>query len=313
VSSARRLYRLHLALGLLGTGVVLAALVVAGTRIRPGLPSGGELLEACQRIVPLEPGLGLLVVLALLSLATAAALLAARSLWRQVRDQRRFLRGLARVGEARIGGASASVIESPRPQAFCAGLLRPRVYISTAALRLLTPSELSAVLAHESHHRARRDPLRILAARVFADALFFLPALGRLSRRYHQLAELAADDAAARSWGASALASALLRFGERGEEAMPVVGIAPERVEHLLGQAPRWQLPFSLLSGSLVILAALFALVLTTPALTESESFGLAAILAESCMVTMVVVPVGMAIGGIWVSRGWLRRRLTYR
>src|SRR4051794_1375953 len=53
---------------------------------------------------------------------------------------------------------------------------------------------LGAVLAHEEHHRTRRDPLRILVITCLADALFFLPAVARLRDRYVALVELRADD-----------------------------------------------------------------------------------------------------------------------
>ncbi|MGI9020891.1 MAG: M56 family metallopeptidase [Solirubrobacterales bacterium] len=311
--SARGLYRLHLGLALLGAGAVLAAVIVALTRITPGLPPAGELLAACRQIVPLESGPGLLLIVLLFSLGLVVALLGVRSFRRQLHAQRHFLRALRPVEQAAIDGVAVTMIESDRPQAFCAGLLRPQVYVSTASLTLLTPIELSAVVAHEAHHRAIRDPLRILAARVLADAFFFLPALRRLSERYRQLAELAADEAAAEARGPSALASALLRFGERGGAAAPVVGIAPERVERLLGREPRWQLPLSIFSGSLVILAGLLGLVLTAPALIQSESLSLAMILAESCMVAMIVAPLAIAGSALWLSRSWVHRRLSLR
>lgn len=309
MNSARRLYRLHLALALAGAAAVLVAVATALTRIRPGLPTADELLAACQSVVPLEPGPGLLVVLFLAAVGVTVALLGARSVWRQLHRQRRFLAALRPLEERTIEGVGFTVIDGSRATAFCAGLLRPRVYVSSPALRLLTPSELAAVLAHEAHHRARRDPLRILAARALADAFFFLPVLRRTSDRYRQLAELAADEAAARAHGSSILASALLRFGERSGEAAPVVGIAPERVEHLLGEAPRWQLPLSLLGGSLVMVAGLVGLVLTAPMLLASESVGLAAVLAQSCMLAMLLAPVMIGAGALWLSRGWIRRR----
>ncbi|MGH9380090.1 MAG: hypothetical protein ACRD2Z_05710, partial [Thermoanaerobaculia bacterium] len=80
-----------------------------------------------------------------------------------------------------------------------------------------------------------------------------------------------------------------------------------------LGGQPRWQLPISLIGGSLVILAGLLGLVLTVPALAHSESVSLAMLLAEACMAGMVIAPVGMAAGAIWLSRAWIRRRLSFR
>ena len=56
--------------------------------------------------------------------------------------------------------------------------------------------ELRAVLAHEQHHRALRDPLRLAVGRVLCQALFFLPVLRPLHDRYGDVAEMTADAAA---------------------------------------------------------------------------------------------------------------------
>ena len=40
----------------------------------------------------------------------------------------------------------------PRPEAFCAGLFRPRVYVTSGAVELLDDAGLDAVLAHERQH-----------------------------------------------------------------------------------------------------------------------------------------------------------------
>ena len=135
-----------------------------------------------------------------------------------------------------IAGRHVLVVPSARPLAFCAGLLQPRVYVSTGALERLGEAELAAVVAHEAHHAARRDPLRILVARAIGDAY----SLGALPRREQALAELAADAAVVRTRGAAPLASALLAFD--AEE------IAPERVDRLVGEAPRDEVPRTLVA-----------------------------------------------------------------
>lgn len=313
MTDARRLYRLHLGLAVAGGGVALAALAVGVTRIRLDLPSTGELLAACRQLVPIGATPALLLALFPVALGTAAGVRGIRSLRRQLRAQARFLRSLRPTEETQVGAVDVTIVDDVRATAFCAGILRPRIYVSTAAIALLTPAELAAVLAHESHHRSRRDPLRILCARALADAFYFLPFLRRVSDRYAQLAELAADEAAAHVSGRSVLASALLRFGERGGQAAPVIGIAPERVEHLLGEPPRWQLPLAALSGSVAAAAALLGLALAAPAVIASESVSLATVIAESCMLAMVVAPVTIGFGAAWLSRSWIRRRLSWR
>lgn len=59
-------------------------------------------------------------------------------------------------------GTPLTVFAHESPDAFCAGLLRPRVYLSSTAVESVEDSELAAVIEHESHHCRRCDPLRIL-------------------------------------------------------------------------------------------------------------------------------------------------------
>lgn len=95
--------------------------------------------------------------------------------------------------------------------AVTAGLTRPYVVVSTGLVDTLGGAELRAVLAHEQAHLRRRDPLRVLLARVLVAHLWFLPIAGDLRRRARTGYELAADRDAADRYGRSALAGALLR------------------------------------------------------------------------------------------------------
>jgi beta-lactamase regulating signal transducer with metallopeptidase domain len=85
------------------------------------------------------------------------------------------------------------------------------VVVSTGLVGALGGAELRAVLAHEQAHLRRRDPLRVLLARVLVAHLWFLPMAGDLRRRARHGYELAADRDAADRYGRSALAGALLR------------------------------------------------------------------------------------------------------
>lgn len=112
---------------------MVLAVAMALTRVEATLPSTGALLAACRRIVPMEPGLGLVLVLGFLALGFLVVALGARSLVRQLRAQRRFLRALEPLATVEIGSQAVALIESETLHAFCAGLLRPRIYLSTAA------------------------------------------------------------------------------------------------------------------------------------------------------------------------------------
>ena len=233
MASAGALRRLEFALAAFGLTAALGALVVGLDAVRFHTAAlTAALLEL--KLGDVDPAGVALLVLAGAEAAIVVA--AARSIVVQVRGQRRFVRQLPVIGPRMINEHRVIVIGGGEPLAFCAGFLRPAVYVSRAALELLDQDEMRAVLAHERHHAARRDPLRLLVAGALASAFGMLPGLRTLRDRHAALAEIAADAAAVRSLGDPApLASALLAFDGTGSRA--VVGIAPERVDHLMGEA----------------------------------------------------------------------------
>jgi bla regulator protein blaR1 len=177
---------------------------------------------------------------------------AAGSLARQVRAHSAFLRALPVRGDALVHGHRVRVLPGRAPGAFCAGLLRPRVYVSDGTLSAAADAELQAILAHEEHHRARRDPLRLLLARTVADAFHPLPPFASLAERETAVADLAADAAAVHAVGsASPLAAALDRFADGG--------VAPVRVDRLVGAAPAGTVPVVLLAAAGLALVASMA------------------------------------------------------
>lgn len=293
MTKARAVFAVQALLATLATTVVAVALRGVLTNVTLTAPSARELAEACSRFALPDPSLTSVVSLALGSFAVAVLLLAARSAARQLRASHRFLRELGPL--ATDGPRAARVFEDQAPQAFCAGLVRPRVYVSSAAVAQLSREELDAVLAHEAHHARLRDPLRLLFARVLGDALFFLPGVRQLGDRYAALAEVAADQAAVRAAGDRApLASALLTF----ESANPaVVGVAPERVDQLRGDTLAWQLPGVLLAWTLVVLSATGALALRLDEVGGHSALSLPLAAAQTCMLLMAVVPL-IAGGG---------------
>jgi hypothetical protein len=310
MTSARRVWALQLAVALVGAVATVAALLVALSRIDFGVPSLGELAAACRRYALPELRPASLLVLVVGSVSLAAVALGLRAVVRQLHAGRRFERGLELLGPV-PGVARAHVVDDDAPQAFCIGLLAPRIYVSRATLELLADDEHAAVLAHEAHHARRRDPLRLLVARALAEGLFFLPAVRRLPERYAALAELAADDAAAGGRGGRrALASALLAFDEHPSPG--AVGIAPERIEQLLGQRPTWELPTLLLLGAMATIAALIAVTVRLAAATEHATVGLPVLAAQACMVAMALGPVVVGalgvLGGFRLARARLAR-----
>ena len=238
-----------------------------------------------------------LLVLAALGLAVVTILVLAT--WRQLRAYRHF------VGDVRVlgplpGHPDVTVIADQTPQAFCAGYLRPRIYVSSGALELLAPEELAAVVLHEKHHLSARDPLRLGCARVLSEALFFLPALRPLGDRYSELAEQRADEAAIMAAGGATapLASALLAF-EAGAPAGSA-GISPERVDSLLGKSTRRQLPTGLIGLSLGAVALLIVLAWRASVVASADAtFNLPLVSSQPCMLVLALLPAVICLGSI--------------
>ncbi len=300
MTSARRLWRLSLAVALLGLSATVAAGTLAATRVDLSGSSPAAFAAACQRLIPPVTSASLLVgVLGGVSLAAVA--LGARSAARQLLIARAFERRLP-VTRGLAGVARGRVVADRVPQAFCIGWLRPRIYVSQGALDLLDGAEREAVIAHEHHHARWRDPLRLLLARSLGDGLFFLPIVRRLAQRYEALAEVAADEAAVNAGrGPRPLASALLAFDAHPGPA--VVGIAPERVDSLLGRPGRFELPVRLLAGGLATIGALMTVTTVTAGAAARASVELPVVIAQACMAAMVAVPLMLGTLGVLSAR----------
>ncbi len=307
MSKARGIFGLQFAVGLLGAGASGLVIGVFGRAVTLNSPGTQSLLSACRSFVLPDLTVPALVVLVLGSVAFATLGLALRSAHRQLRAGRRVVAGLSGLRPAPVGPDGSMLFADARPQAFCAGLLRPRIYLSDATLELLEADELTAVVAHEAHHARSRDPLRIFFARLLSDALFFLPVLRRLSERYAALAELAADAAAVRGShnDSRPLASALLAFD--GATNSAVVGIAPERVDHLLGQPARWELPVALLAWTAVVIGAIVVVALRVADATAHTTLNLPLLAAQLCMVSMAVGPLMIGASALLASKRLLR------
>ena len=175
-------------------------------------------------------------------------------------------------------GHAVHVVPGRTLGAFCAGMLRPAIYVTEATLRCAGEAELRAVLAHEEHHRRRRDPLRLLLARGVADAFSPLPLFATLADHQAAVADLMADAAAVTAVGqVRPLAAALARFDEHG------AGVAPERVDRLVRSTPPLTVPAVLPVAAGLALAAIAALLLLGRH-PEVEHAGLLAACLPACL-----------------------------
>lgn len=157
----------------------------------------------------------------------------------------------------RAGIARLRCLAGTDPTAFCAGLIRPCVYATTATAERLNQNELDAVLAHEAAHARRRDPLRRLVSRAAADVMFWFPLLRWWLRTHVENAEIHADKAAIDHAGRHGLAAAMLAAAAQPPVGVPAMGGATEtRIAHLLGE----DLPQRRPPRSLVVLSLLGAI-----------------------------------------------------
>jgi hypothetical protein len=286
----RRLFRLQLTLGAGGLLAAAAAVAVAAASVRQAPNGAGHLVIAGLRFTYPTLNIAAAILLALAVLGVVVLSIALRSSWRQRRSYRSFLRQIDVLGSLH-GNPTVTVIEGSTPQAFCAGYLRPAVYVSRGTVELLSAEELHAVLAHEHHHLQARDPLRFAVARILSQALFFLPVLRALGNRYGELAEMTADDAAVRSSRGQAgpLASALLAFHGGGPP--HAAGISNDRVDSLLGRPPRWR-PLSAPMAMSLLALSTFAMLIwrASEIASASATFNLPILSARPCLAFIAVI-----------------------
>jgi len=303
---ARWLYTLTAAVAGLGLLATVQALVSAYRSIQIGPTAGHHLVVLGLRLTYPRINVAGAVILLLACAGVVVIVRACTAALRLIRTQRRFLDELL-VRDPMPGQHQVIVFDHLRAQAFCAGYWRPRVYVSTATVDTLNPAELQAVIAHEKEHRERLDPLRIASARVLGHALFFLPALRKLVERYAELAELRADAAAVRASDGdrAPLASALLAFGLTTH---PGLGIAPDRIDHLLGQQIASRTPRAWILLAALTLALIAA---ATIVIGQSASTGLTLNLPllshQPCILVLAALP--LAAAGTALTRLHAERR----
>ena len=208
--------------------------------------------------------------------AVAAIVGALRVAWpaaQGTRALRRLLRSAGQPVPASVAAVTeelgiaryVDVLATAEAFAVTHGLRRPRILLSTGLVEALDTAELTAVLVHERHHLRRRDPLRLLAARVLAGYGWYLPLLRWWAARLALRRELAADRAATTHTGVAAVAGALLKLADlpapAAVAAVNPMGNLPDRIAQLEGQPPvrRAGLAWLLAGATLANLAGLSA------------------------------------------------------
>jgi Zn-dependent protease with chaperone function len=159
------------------------------------------------------------------------------------------------------------VLDAPQPAAYCVPGRPASIVLTSGALAVLSPAQLRAVLAHERAHLAGRHHLLISLTRALAASFPGVPLLRHGAAEVARLAEMRADDAAARRAGRRVLVAALLAMGTGtavpGRALAATAGQVTARVQRLLdpprrGRHARYGLA---LAAVTVVLACLPVLV----------------------------------------------------
>ncbi|WP_441249379.1 M56 family metallopeptidase [Kitasatospora sp. McL0602] len=158
-------------------------------------------------------GAGLLLPIGLTAIWPAACFVAVTTSAR--RRRRRHAELLDLVGRP-APELRAVVLDHDTPAAYCLPGRRPRVVLTSGALRTLSTAQLQAVLAHERAHLTGRHHLATAATEAFARAFRGLPLARAARESTAELLEMACDDRALRSSSARALADAMCEVAAGG-------------------------------------------------------------------------------------------------
>lgn len=145
----------------------------------------------------------------------------ARVLWagevtrRESRSRRRSHSQLVAIlgrPDPRLG---AVIVDAGEPLVYCLRTPAPTVVVTTAARQALTPSQLSAALAHERAHLTGRHHLLLAIVYSAARAVPWLALFTQAALTVGELLEMRADDAAARRYGRRTVATAIAAMSRR--------------------------------------------------------------------------------------------------
>ena len=165
-------------------------------------------------------------------------------------------------GRGMAGGATV-VLDAPQRAAYCVPGRPAAIVLTSGALAVLDRDQLGAVLAHERAHLAGRHHLLTSLSRGLAASFPGVPVFTRGPAEVARLAELCADDAAARRTGRPALVAALLAMGTGAAVPAPALavtsGAVTARVHRLLdppGRGRRARYGLALTAVTLLLASA---------------------------------------------------------
>jgi beta-lactamase regulating signal transducer with metallopeptidase domain len=198
----------------------------------PESPRGrGQVLLAGQAV----PG-GRVIAIAGLLVAAAVVLRAAGCVAWELRRGRSVRREHAALVAAtgRPGDEpDVAIVDHDAPAVYCLPCGRYQIVVSAGALSALTREQLRAVLAHERAHLRRRHHVILALATALARAFPRVPLLRQAQPELAVLAEMTADDTAARCHRRDDLAAALVVLACVGARPATLAASGPEAIVRL--------------------------------------------------------------------------------
>lgn len=85
------------------------------------------------------------------------------------------------------------IYKNSEPEAYCIGLLKPKIYISSKLIKIMDENELESILVHEMYHMQNRNNLILFIFKYFSYILFPFPFIKDLHKQYELQAEIEAD------------------------------------------------------------------------------------------------------------------------
>jgi Zn-dependent protease with chaperone function len=254
--------------GLAGTGALLAyALSPYGRGVLHGLHAfaASALGRGHGPPEPYSPPKIFALVVGLTALAVlVAVLLAAGAQTSRARRRHRALLALIAREDPVVPGVR--VLDHPGAAAYCVPGLRSQVVVSEGTLRLLSSSELTAVLAHEAAHVRERHDLVLLPFAALRRALPWSRVVRDAQSEVSLLVEMAADDVARRYCSPRRLATALLRFGTAGAVPAPHGALGATGSSAVMARVERLITPGPALPRGVRYSIVVFSITLTSSA-----------------------------------------------
>ena len=159
------------------------------------------------------------------------------------------------------------IIDKDTPAAYCLPCGRHRVVISAGTLSRLSTRQLHAVLAHERAHLRGHHHLMLAVAAALARAFPAVPLLARAAAELAVLAEMTADDAAARRHDPADLAAALVTLASAGISTTALTAGGPAaiaRIQRLLAPPAPPGLPVRAVRLAAGLAALMITVVITS-------------------------------------------------